>query len=82
VVLLFFIVYQQLENYLLVPRVMRNTVEISSLAVLLSALIGATVLGVMGALMAIPVAAAVKVVLTPMIERHTEPAPPAAEEPA
>jgi predicted PurR-regulated permease PerM len=78
VVLLFFIVYQQLENYLLVPRVMRNTVDISSLAVLLSALIGAAVLGIMGALMAIPVAAAVKVVLTPMIERHTEPAPPAA----
>jgi predicted PurR-regulated permease PerM len=82
VVLLFFIVYQQLENYLLVPRVMRNTVDISALAVLLSALVGATVLGVMGALMAIPVAAAVKVVLTPMIERHTEAAPPAAAEPA
>jgi predicted PurR-regulated permease PerM len=79
VVALFFIVYQQLENYLLVPRVMRNTVDISSLAVLLSALIGATVLGVMGALMAIPVAAAVKVVLTPMIESRTEPAPPAVQ---
>jgi predicted PurR-regulated permease PerM len=78
VVALFFVIYQQLENYLLVPRVMRNTVNISSLAVLLSALIGATVLGVMGALMAIPIAAAVKVVLTPMIENHTEPAPPAA----
>ena len=77
VVLLFFVVYQQLENYLLVPRVMRNTVDISSLAVLLSALVGATVLGVMGALMAIPVAAAVKVVLTPAIENRTEPAPPA-----
>lgn len=81
VVALFFIVYQQLENYLLVPRVMRNTVNISSLAVLLSALVGATVLGVMGALMAIPVAAAVKVVLTPMIENRTEPAPPAQPEP-
>jgi len=84
VVALFFIVYQQLENYVLVPRVMRNTVDISSLAVLLSALVGATVLGVMGALMAIPVAAAVKVVLTPVIESRNEPAPPAAaaEEPA
>ena len=64
-VALFFVVYQQLENYLIAPRVMRNTVDISSLAVLLSALIGATVLGVVGALMAIPVAAAIKVVLTP-----------------
>ena len=77
VVVIFFVVYQQLENYILVPRVMRNTVDISSIAVLLSALVGATVMGVMGALMAIPIAAAVKVVLTPMIERHTEGAPPA-----
>ncbi|GAA0919384.1 AI-2E family transporter [Virgisporangium aurantiacum] len=77
VVIIFFVVYQQLENYILVPRVMRNTVDISSIAVLLSALVGATVMGVMGALMAIPIAAAVKVVLTPMIERHTESAPPA-----
>lgn len=82
VVAVFFIVYQQLENYLLVPRVMRNTVDISSIAVLLSALVGATVLGVMGALMAIPVAAAVKVVLTPLIERHTEVPVPAQREPA
>jgi predicted PurR-regulated permease PerM len=78
----FFVVYQQLENYLLVPRVMRNTVDISAIAVLLSALVGATVLGVMGALMAIPIAAAVKVVLTPMIERHTEVPVPAQREPA
>jgi predicted PurR-regulated permease PerM len=85
VVAIFFIVYQQVENYLLVPRVMRNTVDISAIAVLLSALVGATVLGVMGALMAIPIAAAVKVVLTPMIERHTEipaPAVPAPREPS
>lgn len=74
VVAIFFVVYQQLENYLLVPRVMRNTVDISAIAVLLSALGGATVLG---ALMAIPIAAAVKVVLTSVTERHTELAPPA-----
>jgi predicted PurR-regulated permease PerM len=81
VIIAFFFVYQQLENYLLVPRVMRNTVDISSLAVLLSALVGGSVLGAMGAVMAIPIAAAVKVVLTPMIERHTESAPPAAVAP-
>jgi len=75
------LIYQQLENYLLVPRVMRNTVDISSLAVLLSALVGATVMGVMGALMAIPLAAAVKVVLTPMIESRTGGAPPATSQP-
>jgi predicted PurR-regulated permease PerM len=77
VVLAFFIVYQQVENYLIAPRVLRNTVDLSSLAVLLVALIGGSVLGVVGALMAIPIAAAVKVVLTPTIAAMHEPPPPA-----
>jgi predicted PurR-regulated permease PerM len=76
VVLVFFIVYQQVENYLIAPRVLRNTVDLSSVAVLLVALIGASVLGVVGALMAIPIAAAVKVVISPTIEAMHEPPPP------
>ena len=69
---IFFIVYQQVENYLIVPRVMRGSVDISSLAVLIVALIGGSAMGVIGALMAIPVAAAVKVILTPLIEARDE----------
>lgn len=69
-VVAFFFVYQQIENYLIVPRVMRDTVDISSLAVLLAALVGSSVFGVMGALMAIPLAAAAKVVLTPLVENN------------
>jgi AI-2E family transporter len=56
--------YQQLENYLIAPRILRHTVSLSAAAVLLAALIGGTVLGLVGALMAIPVAAALKVVLS------------------
>jgi predicted PurR-regulated permease PerM len=67
IVLLFFIAYQQLENYLIAPRVLRNTVDLSSVAVLLAALIGGAVLGLVGAIMAIPVAATVKVVMSPML---------------
>ena len=70
IVLLFFIAYQQLENYLIAPRVMRNAVDMSSVAVLLAALIGGAVLGLVGAIMAIPVAATVKVVISP---RFTDP---------
>jgi predicted PurR-regulated permease PerM len=77
VVIVFFIVYQQVENYLIAPRVLRNSVDLSSVAVLLVALIGGTVLGVVGALMAIPIAAAVKVVITPTIAAMHEPPPPA-----
>jgi predicted PurR-regulated permease PerM len=63
VVVIFFVAYQQLENYLIAPRILRHTVSLSAAAVLLAALIGGTVLGLVGALMAIPVAAALKVVL-------------------
>jgi len=60
----FFLVYQQVENYLVAPRILRSTVNLSAAAVLLAGLIGATALGLVGALMAIPIAAAMKVVLT------------------
>jgi predicted PurR-regulated permease PerM len=80
VVLVFFVAYQQLENYLIAPRVLRNTVDLSSIAVLLAALTGAAVLGVVGALMAIPIAAAIKVLMTPVVEALNE--PPAREPPA
>jgi predicted PurR-regulated permease PerM len=66
-VAIFFILYQQLENYLIAPRVLRNTVDIPAVAVLLAALLGASVLGLVGALMAIPVAAAIKVLFTPVL---------------
>jgi predicted PurR-regulated permease PerM len=59
--LVFFAVYQQVENYVVAPRVMRRAVDISAAAVILAALIGATLLGFVGALLAIPVAATIKV---------------------
>jgi len=64
VVLLFFIVYQQLENYLIAPRVLRGSVDLSAVAVFLVALIGGTILGLVGAVMAIPLAATAKVLLS------------------
>jgi predicted PurR-regulated permease PerM len=60
----FFVVYQQLENYLIAPRILRTTVSLSPVAVLMAGLIGGTALGLVGAVMAIPVAAVLKVVLT------------------
>jgi predicted PurR-regulated permease PerM len=75
VVLLFFVGYQQLENYLIAPRVLRNTVDMSSVAVLLAALVGGVVLGLVGAVMAIPIAATVKVVMAPWMARDAGPEP-------
>lgn len=73
IVLLFFVAYQQLENYLIAPRVLRNTVDLSAVAVLLVALTGGTLMGLIGAVMAIPLAATVKVVLSPTIAAMHEP---------
>ena len=77
----FFLIYQQVENYLIAPRILRHSVDISAVAVLLAALIGATVLGIVGALVAIPVAAAVKVVLAQQIAEHEATAVPARPHP-
>ena len=66
----FFVAYQQLENYLIAPRVLRTTVELGAAAVLIAGLIGATVLGLVGALMAIPVAAAFSVLLNQRLVAH------------
>ncbi|HMH38669.1 MAG TPA: AI-2E family transporter, partial [Streptosporangiaceae bacterium] len=63
IVAIFFVVYQQVENYFIAPRILRTTISLSAPAVLLSGLIGGTALGLIGALMAIPIAAGLKVVL-------------------
>jgi predicted PurR-regulated permease PerM len=72
IVALFFVAYQQLENYLIAPRILRHTVSLSAAAVLLASLIGGTVLGLVGALMAIPVAAGLKVVLAERLQARDE----------
>jgi predicted PurR-regulated permease PerM len=63
-VLALYLAYQQVENYLIVPRVYRGTLELHPFAVLLAVLVGAQLLGVLGVLLALPIAAAV-----PVIER-------------
>lgn len=56
---IFYIIYQQLENYLIYPRVMSRSVDVPGVVTVIAALVGASLLGVVGALLAIPTAAAV-----------------------
>lgn len=58
----YFLIYQQVENFVVVPKVMKRTVDISPLATIVAALIGGTLMGVIGALLAIPVAAAIQLI--------------------
>lgn len=54
--------YQQAENYLIQPLVYRRSVQVSPLTTIVAVLVGATLLGLLGALLAIPAAAAVQLV--------------------
>ena len=70
------IVYQQIENNVLSPIMYRRTVQVPGMLVLVSVLIGATLSGVIGALLAIPAAAAVQIVVRDVWQqRKTRPAP-------
>jgi len=59
----FYIAYQQFENYVVYPRVMRRAVDVPAPVTVVAVLLGGALLGVVGALLAIPVAAAVLLVL-------------------
>lgn len=60
---IFLIVYQQVENNVLQPFIFKRTVNVHPLAVIVAILAGSSVLGVVGALVAIPIAAALQIVL-------------------
>jgi predicted PurR-regulated permease PerM len=63
VVLIVFVVYQQLENHLLQPVIYARTVQLNPLTVIVAILIAAELAGILGALLAIPVASIIQVVL-------------------
>jgi predicted PurR-regulated permease PerM len=64
---IFFVVYQQLENYLIYPMVMRKSVEVSDVAAVVAALVGVGLFGVIGALIAIPMVAAAQLILREVV---------------
>jgi predicted PurR-regulated permease PerM len=57
------LVYQQVENYMIQPAVMRQAVELSGFATIAVVMLGGALLGVVGAVLAVPVAASVKIVV-------------------
>jgi predicted PurR-regulated permease PerM len=70
VVVVFFIVYQQIENHFLQPVIYGRTVQLSPLAVLIAVLVGAELAGIIGALAAIPVAGAIQVILRDQLDHR------------
>jgi predicted PurR-regulated permease PerM len=72
IVVVFFIVYQQVENHILQPVVYKRTVALSPLAILVAVLVGAEVAGVLGALAAIPVAGSIQVLVADFLRARRE----------
>jgi predicted PurR-regulated permease PerM len=77
IVLVLYVLYQQIENHFIVPRIYKSALQISSFGVLLSVAIGAHLLGIIGALVALPIGA-----VLPVIERIWREEQPTAPSPA
>lgn len=69
-VLIFIVVYQQIENYLLSPRITAKTMSLHPAVSFGSAIAGATLLGAPGAIMALPVAATIQAFVSTYLHRH------------
>jgi predicted PurR-regulated permease PerM len=68
-VIIFFVVQQQFENHVLVPKVMSRQVGVSPVTVIVALLIGGRLLGVVGALLAVPTAAIVQVLVAELLDQ-------------
>lgn len=69
-VIVFVVIYQQIENYLLSPRITARTMSLHPAVAFGSAIAGGTLMGVPGTLMALPVAATVQAFISTYIHRH------------
>lgn len=70
--LIFYLIYQQVENYVIYPRVMSKSVDVPGAVTVIAALIGASLLGVVGALLAIPTAAAIILLMREVFVRRQD----------
>jgi predicted PurR-regulated permease PerM len=68
-VLVFFVIQQQFENHVLVPKVMERQVGVSAVTVIVALLIGGNLLGIVGAILAVPTAAILQVVFSELTSR-------------
>lgn len=70
ILLVFFTLYQQLENYVLSPRITAKTMELHAAVAFGCAIAGASIAGLIGAFIALPVAAIVQAVASSALDRH------------
>ena len=68
--LIFLVIYQQIENYFFLPRVTAHTMEIHVASAFGSVIVGAAILGPVGALLALPAAATLQAFISSYVHRH------------
>lgn len=68
--LVYFVIYQQIENNVIQPTVQARTVELSALTVFLAAIVGVMALGLVGGILAIPIAGCLRVLLLDFLEHR------------
>ncbi len=62
-----YVLYIQIENYFIMPRIMRKSLELPGLVTIIAALIGTSLLGLIGGLLAVPIAAAILLIIDEVI---------------
>jgi len=62
-----YVIYVQVENYLIMPRIMKKSLSIPGLVTIIAALIGTSLLGLVGGLLAVPVAAAIMLIVDEVV---------------
>ena len=62
-----YIIYVQIENYVITPRIMRRSLSLPGLVTIIAALLGTSLLGLVGGLLAVPIAAAVLLILDEVV---------------
>ncbi|WP_345449159.1 AI-2E family transporter, partial [Microbacterium fluvii] len=62
-----YLIYMQIEAYFLTPRVMSKTISVPGALVIIGAMVGGTLLGLLGALVAIPVTASILLILKQVV---------------
>lgn len=67
VVAVYYLIYQQVENYVIAPRIMSRTVNLPGFLAVIAALAGGALLGILGALIAIPIAASILLIVQEVI---------------
>ena len=67
-----YVVYVQIENYVIMPRIMKKSLSIPGLVTIISVMIGSSLLGLVGGILAVPMAAAVLLILDEVIYPRTD----------